>query len=223
MKTLNEIKKVCCFNRFVLFVVAVSMITSFTACSNDDDGDDIPVYSLKDVEGTYSGLMMSELAPVVNPQENTKEDTEEKPQGIEVKAEVKENQIVIDKLPVDALIKSIITDENEAETIIQAIGDVKCNIPYTPTFDKNKNNILLELKPEPVIIKFTPTTPDPQAEEEETNEIIIKVTIEADQNGNFAYEGGKLNFAIKATKVEVGDLNFEDFPVTIFSFDMTKK
>ncbi len=44
MKTLTEIKKVRCFNRLVLFVVALGLITTFTACSNDDDSD-IPVYS----------------------------------------------------------------------------------------------------------------------------------------------------------------------------------
>ena len=49
MKTLTEIKKVRCFNRLVLFVVALGLITTFTACSNDDDSD-IPVYSLKDVD-----------------------------------------------------------------------------------------------------------------------------------------------------------------------------
>ena len=50
MKTLTKMKKVCCFNRFVLFAMALSMVTSFTACSSDDDSD-IPVYSLKDVDG----------------------------------------------------------------------------------------------------------------------------------------------------------------------------
>ena len=50
MKTLIEMKKVYCFNRFVLFVMVLSLATTFTSCSNDDD-EDIPVYSLKDVEG----------------------------------------------------------------------------------------------------------------------------------------------------------------------------
>lgn len=222
MKTLTEIKKVCCFNRFSLFIVALSLITTFTACSKDDDSDSpIPVYSLKDVEGTYSGLMMTESVPVVNPQLNAEEGDGEKPVGIEVKAEVKDNQIVINKLPVDALIKSIITDESQAEKIIKNIGDVNCKIPYTPTFDDNKSNILLKLKPEPIEIKFTTPSPEPQANEE-ANEVIIKVTIEAEQNGNYAYDGSKLTFTIKATEVKVGEEPFE-FPATTFSFDMAKK
>ena len=43
MKTLIEMKKVYCFNRFVLFVMVLSLATTFTSCSNDDD-EDIPVY-----------------------------------------------------------------------------------------------------------------------------------------------------------------------------------
>ena len=150
MKTLTKMKKVCCFNRFVLFAMALSMVTSFTACSSDDDSD-IPVYSLKDVDGNYSGTMLTESA-AVNPQENAEEG--EEPAGAQVTAEVKDNQIMIKKLPVDDLIKSIVGEEN-AGVIIENIGDINYNIPYTPTFDENKANILLQLKPEPLEIKLT--------------------------------------------------------------------
>ena len=54
MKTLTKMKKVCCLSRFVLLVMALGMTSIFTSCSSDDD-ENIPVYSLKDVEGTYSG------------------------------------------------------------------------------------------------------------------------------------------------------------------------
>lgn len=53
MKTLTKMKKVCCLSRFVLLVMALGMTSIFTSCSSDDD-ENIPVYSLKDVEGTYS-------------------------------------------------------------------------------------------------------------------------------------------------------------------------
>ena len=96
MKTLTEIKKVLCFNRLVLFVVALGLITTFTACSNDDDSD-IPVYSLKDVDGNYSGTMLTKSDPPVNPQTNSPK--EEQPEGATVTAEVKDNQVMIKKLP----------------------------------------------------------------------------------------------------------------------------
>ena len=154
MKTLIEMKKVYCFNRFVLFVMVLSLATTFTSCSNDDD-EDIPVYSLKDVEGNYLGKMTTESAPVI-PTENAGES--EEPVGIEVNAEVKDNEIAINNFPVDDLIKSIIEDPDQAEIIIKAIGDINYKIPYTATFNENKDNILLQLQPEPLEIKFDPST-----------------------------------------------------------------
>ena len=67
MKIITEIKKACCFNRFAFLVMSLGLIATFTACSSDNDSD-IPVYSLKDVEGNYSGNMLTETAPSVNPQ-----------------------------------------------------------------------------------------------------------------------------------------------------------
>ena len=217
MKTLTKMKKVCCFNRFVLLAMTLSMVTSFTACSSDDDSD-IPVYSLKDVDGNYSGTMLTESTPV-SPQANAEEG--EEPAGAEVTAEVKDNQIMIKKLPVDDLIKSIVGEEN-AGAIIENLGDINYNIPYTPTFDEGKSNILLQLKPEPLEIKYTEPI-QVQEEEQEPAENLITVTIEAEKNGVYAYDGKKLAFVIKATGVKVGDVNFPNFPVTTFTFSMVKK
>lgn len=219
MKTLTKMKKVCCFNRFVLFAMALSIVSSFTACSSDDDDSNIPVYSLKDVDGTYSGTMLTESEPVNSP-ENAKEG--EKPAGAEVTAEVKDNQIMIKKLPVDDLIKSIIDNDEVAEGIIANLGEINYNISYTPTFDENKNNILLQLKPEPLEIKFIAPV-QAQEEGEEPAEILITVTIQAEKNGVYTYEGKKLAFIIKATEVKIGEDNYRDFPITTFTFSMVKK
>ena len=195
MKTLIEMKKVYCFNRFVLFVMVLSLATTFTSCSNDDD-EDIPVYSLKDVEGNYLGKMTTESAPVI-PTENAGES--EEPVGIEVNAEVKDNEIAINKFPVEDLIKSIIEDPDQAEIIIKAIGDINYKIPYTATFNENKDNILLQLQPEPLEIKFDPST-QLTANEKEPTEITVIVTVQADEKGDFAYNGKTLKFAIKRSK-----------------------
>lgn len=219
MKTLTKMKKVCCFNRFVLFAMALSIVSSFTACSSDDDDSNIPVYSLKDVDGTYSGTMLTESEPVNSP-ENAKEG--EKPAGAEVTAEVKYNQIMIKKLPVDDLIKSIIDNDEVAEGIIANLGEINYNISYTPTFDENKNNILLQLKPEPLKIEFIAPV-QAQEEGEEPAKILITVTIQAEKNGAYTYEGKKLAFIIKATEVKIGEDNYLDFPITTFTFSMVKK
>lgn len=219
MKTLTEIKKVLCFNRLVLFVVALGLITTFTACSNDDDSD-IPVYSLKDVDGNYSGTMLTKSDPPVNPQTNSPK--EEQPEGATVTAEVKDNQVMIKKLPVDDLIKSIVGEE-AAGIIIENLGDINYNIPYTAAFNNDsKGSILLQLKPEPLEIKYTLPT-QVQEDGEEAPQITIKVTIEAEEKGQYTYKDQKLTFVIKATKVEVEGQPFEDFSPTTFSFDMDKK
>ena len=219
MKTLTKMKNVCCFIRFVLFAMALSIVSSFTACSSDDDDSNIPVYSLKDVDGTYSGTMLTESEPVNSP-ENAKEG--EKPAGAEVTAEVKDNQIMIKKLPVDDLIKSIIDNDEVAEGIIANLGEINYNISYTPTFDENKNNILLQLKPEPLKIEFIAPV-QAQEEGEEPAKILITVTIQAEKNGAYTYEGKKLAFIIKATEVKIGEDNYLDFPITTFTFSMVKK
>lgn len=219
MKTLTEIKKARCFNRFVFLVAALGLITTFTACSNDDDSD-IPVYSLKDVDGSYSGTMLTASDPSVNPQTNSPK--EEQPEGATVTAEVKDNQVMIKKLPVDDLIKSIV-DEGTAEIIIENLGDINYNIPFTAAFsDDSKGSILLQLKPEPLEIKYTLPS-QVQIDGEEAPQITVKVTIEAEEKGQYTYKDKKLTFVIKATKVEVEGQPLETFPVTTFSFDMVKK
>ena len=147
---------------------------------------------------------------------------EEQPQGATVTAEVKDNQIMIKKLPVDDLIKSIVGEEI-GEIIIETLGDINYNIPYTAAFnDDSKGSILLQLKPEPLEIKYTIPT-QVQTEGEEAPQITVKVTIEAEEKGQYTYKDKKLTFVIKATQVEVEGEPLENFSVTTFSFDMVKK
>ena len=208
MKTLTKMKKVCCLSRFVLLVMALGMTSIFTSCSSDDD-ENIPVYSLKDVEGTYSGKMQTtSIAPLENA-ENEAED------GVTVNAELKDNHILISKFPVEDLIKSIIEDPDAAEAIIKAVGD---KIPYQAAFNDNKDNILLQMSPEPLVLEIA-MEPQPIRKtegEEETPKLTVKVTIKADEKGSYAYEGQKLKFAIQATEVTVNEERFD-------KFDMTKK
>ena len=216
MKTLTEMKKVCCLSRFVLLVMALGLASTFSSCSSDDD-ENIPVYSIKDV-GTYSGKMQTTS---VAPLESTENETEE---GVTVNAELKDNHILISKFPVDDLIKSIITDPDAAEAIIKAVGDIEYKIPYQAAFNDNKDNILLQLSPEPLVLEIAMDQPLVKAEgEEETPKLTVKVTIKADEKGKYAYEGQKLTFAIQATEVTVNEEVFDTFPATTFSFDMTKK
>ena len=53
--------------------------------------------------------------------------------------------------------------------------------------------------------------------------LYVKVTIEAEEKGQYTYKDKKLTFVIKATQVEVEGEPLENFSVTTFSFDMVKK
>ena len=102
-----------------------------------------------DAEGLYPYTSLPHTSILVNLFK------EEQPQGATVTAEVKDNQIMIKKLPVDDLIKSIVGEEI-GEIIIETLGDINYNIPYTAAFnDDSKGSILLQLKPEPLEIKYT--------------------------------------------------------------------
>ena len=68
--------------------------------------------------------------------------------------ELKDNHILISKFPVEDLIKSIIEDPDAAEAIIKAVGDVEYKIPYQAAFNDNKDNILLQMSPEPLVLEI---------------------------------------------------------------------
>ena len=128
--------------------------------------------------------MLTASDPSVNPQTNSPK--EEQPEGATVTAEVKDNQVMIKKLPVDDLIKSIV-DEGTAEIIIENLGDINYNIPFTAAFsDDSKGSILLQLKPEPLEIKYTLPS-QVQIDGEEAPQITVKVTIEAEEKGQYTY------------------------------------
>ena len=178
------------------------------------------VYEGADVQ--YTVLDSSIKEDIVLQQPTDREVYEYELQIPGYQAEVKDNQVMIKKLPVDDLIKSIVGEE-AAGIIIENLDDINYNIPYTAAFnDDSKGSIPLQLKPEPLEIKYTIPT-QAQADGEEAPQITIKVTIEAEEKGQYTYKDQKLTFEIKATKVEVEGQPFEDFSPTTFSFDMDKK
>ena len=178
------------------------------------------VYEGADVQ--YTVLDSSIKEDIVLQQPTDREVYEYELQIPGYQAEVKDNQVMIKKLPVDDLIKSIV-DEETAGIIIENLDDINYNIPYTAAFnDDSKGSILLQLKPEPLEIKYTIPT-QVQTEGEEAPQITVKVTIEAEEKGQYTYKDKKLTFVIKATQVEVEGEPLENFSVTTFSFDMVKK
>lgn len=210
MKTLTNMKKVFRFNRFLLSSIILCSLAALSSCGNDDNSK-IPFFSLKDVEGTYSGKMTT---VVLQPIKSTGEST---PNGVDVLAEVKDENIIINKFPINDLITSIAGEEN-APAIIEALGEINYKTEYKATFNAKRDSIYMQLEPKPLELKLTLPT---ETEGEEPQETIIKVTITSEK-GNFAYESKKLKFSLIATEVTVNEQPF-NFTTTTFSFNLNKK
>lgn len=213
MKILTELKRVYCMNRFSILIMAISLMIGVSSCGDNDDSD-TPGLSLNDVSGNYTGKMLT-LAVV--PQTEATEETE---QGLDVTAEVKDNHVFFKKLPVEDLIKSIVSDEETATGIIAALGDVSYKVAYTASFNEKQDIIYLQLDPQPLELELPLPSP---TEGGEPLILPIKVTITADQKGNFAYANHKLDFSLHVTKVVVGAEPLPDFSPITFKFDLNKK
>ena len=211
MKTLTQTKRVSCFNFYFLFVMAFGLVISFSSCSNDDD--QIPVQSLKDVDGEYIGKM---LAVNTNPQVKS---VGEPNQGVDVNADIKNDSVFINKFPISDLVKSIINDEENAETIIKAIGDINYKVYYQAVFNEMKDSIYMQLKPEPLNFKFEIPA---ENEGDEATKVNITVTLTSVNKGAFAYENKNLKFGLQATEVKMND-NPIQFPLTSLNFNLNKK
>lgn len=214
MKKLNDLKKVSCMNRFSLLIIAIGLAIGFTSCGNDDDDTQAPKFSVKDVEGSYTGKVLT-LTP--QPQNRS---TGEPELGVDINAVVKDNNLFFNKFPVADLIQSILGDE-AAAPIIEAIGDVEYQVPFVATLNESKNDIItLSLTPKPLVINFElPAV----TEGEEPTPFKIEVKITTDKQGTFTYASQKLELALLAEEVIVNDIPFEGFLPTTFQFNLNKK
>lgn len=214
MKTLTTMKKVCCMSRFSLLLVAVSLVIGFSSCGDNDDSG-VPVFSLNDVNGNYTGKVTTLTA---QPQINAAEEAEP---GLDITAEVKDNNVFLKNLPIADLIKSIIEDPATADQIIAAIGEVNYQVGYKASFNEKQDLIILKLEPKP--LEITGEIPAP-TEGEAPTPFKVKVTITAnDKEGTFAYANQKLLISLYATEVILGDEAPTAFHPTTFNFDLNRK
>lgn len=214
MITLTYIKKVSRFNRLILSIMTIGLSTALSSCGDDNDSK-IPFFSMKDVEGSYSGKMTDTRS--MSLKSNNGKVT---PEGIDVHAEVKDNYIYLNKFPVNDLITSIVGIE-KAPAIIEAIGEVNYKTEYEAKFNTEKNSIDMQLKPKPLELNLK--HPIKMTGEEKPLET-IKVTIisETEKGGRFTFESKKLEFSLIATEVLVNEQPF-NFTTTTFMFDLNKK
>ncbi len=206
-------EKVHYLKRFMFFVMAFGLVTTFVSCDDDDEPKPtVPV--LTDVVGKYAGTMETLVAVPAA------EEGEETPGGTAATAEVTKDEVVFEKFPVEELITSIVGKE-VAPGIIEAVGDVSYKMKYTPTFNDDKTVINMALATEPLVLEINLPTEETAEGEEGTPDLKVEVTVAASEPAAFAYAGAKLVFKLQATSIKVNGEPFE-FPVTTFSFDLAK-
>ena len=122
------------FNAMRLFVSLLLLSSSFcfTACDDDDETSTSPnEVTTETMFGTYTGKMFSTN---VFPSENeSSEEGEEKPSGVDISAKVNNDTVYFEKFPIKDIVLSIIPDEDMADKIVEAVGDINYKLLCLPT------------------------------------------------------------------------------------------
>lgn len=192
-------------SKWKLFLILGAICTlSLVACGDDDDNVP-PEPQVTDVNGSYAGkAYYKNLAPATLTSNTPPSDIP----SVAIDAEVKNDTISITRFPVEALVKTIVTNEEEANKLIEKIGDVNYRIGFSAALNAARDTINLELNPEPIEFSIPLT---------EENTLQITVNIEASRPGVYAIGKKRLEYQLKAT---VPGLFEEGF---LLAFQLNKK
>lgn len=204
---------------FALMLVAGSSFC-FTACSDGDDIKNPTEITTSVMFGEYKGKVTS--WNIAAHEEDG--ETEETAPGVDVSAKIANNTVCFEKFPINDIVLSIVKDENLANQIVEAVGDVNYDLEYVPTLTAAKDSIMMVLNPEP--LKLTVAMPT-ENEDEEAQSLVIEVQVVAgEKQAAYAVKNGNLKFYIDVTKVMLGEgenqQEFTDFVPTSFHFDMNQ-
>lgn len=194
--------------KFIALMMIVSSALSFTSC--DDDDDKIPVVSVQEMAGEYSGKMYSETA---QPAEG-----EDAPVGTDIDAKVENNTIIFNSFPYREFVVAIV-GEDAADAIMEMVGEVKYEIAYVPQINETKDGVNFTLKPEPLSLEV----PIPDSD----MKLKVNVGISAEDEGAYNIASTELKFTFTAESVVLGEgedaTPIEDFVPTTLNFELKKK
>lgn len=194
-------------SKIIAFMMIVSSALSFTSC--DDDDDKIPAPSVQEMAGKYSGKMFSKT---LQPTEG-----EDIPVGTDIEAKVENNIIIFNNFPYRDFVVAIVGEEN-ADAIMEMVGEVKYEIAYIPQINEAKDEVSFTLKPEPLSLEV------PISEE---NKLKVNVSISAEDEGAYNIASTELKFTFTAESVVLGEgegsTPIENFVPTTLNFELKKK
>lgn len=187
-----------------------------TACDNDDDKHPTPT-DITAVCGAYEGTMaVVEASP-------TTDENDEKPAGTPIAADVTDKAIVLNDFPVRDLIVKILGTEQGSDQIVEAIGRIDYEIPYTALMSEDKASVVMTLDPAPLTLTLPLTDGGQAREDEETAESEIAVTIQATTAAAYTLATEQLGFYLSVTGIQVGDTDLPEFSPFSLHFDLAKK
>lgn len=202
------------------FVLAAGCSFCFAACSDDDDVKGPDVIDTSVMFGEYKGKMTS-CSVTAHEEEGGNGEAEP---GVDVSATVAQNTVRFESLPIRDIVLSVVGDEDLADRIVEAVGEVDYEVAYVPALTAAKDSVMMVLDPEP--LKLTVTMP---AEDEggEAQPLVVEVQMAAGKGkAGYAVGTGNLKFGIDAAKVMLGEgedrQEFAGFVPTSFHFDMDR-
>lgn len=213
-------------NRLSISLLILGCSFNFMACSNDDENIPTPPdkVTTQYMFGDYTGKMLS---LTVSPNESVDvREGEEAPLGVEISAKVKNDTVYFENFPIKDIVLSIVGDEETADQIVEAAGDVKYKIGYKPTVTEAQDSIKFVLDPKPLKLSISIPTPTP-TEGEEAQPMKIEVKVSAVKGANYEIETTHLKFKFNAEEVLLGEgeeqVKLPNFTPTTFDCNMKKK
>lgn len=217
-------KKQIKLNRLFISMLMLGCSLGFVACSDDDETTLTPPVEVTTdhMFGSYTGKMFYlTAAPAV---ENGTDGGEETPEGTEVTVKVDNDTVYFDSFPIKDIVLAIVGDEDTANKIVEAVGDVNYKIGYEPELDAEKDSILFVLDPKP--LKLNVSIPS-ETEGEEAQALHIEVKVSPVDGANYEVETTNLKFKIYIPEILLGEGESEPvalpgFVPATFDFELKK-
>lgn len=217
-------KKQIKLNRLFISMLMLGCSLGFVACSDDDETTPTPPVEVTTdhMFGNYTGKMLY-LTESSTTEDGT-DGGEDTPEGTDVAVKVDNDTVYFDSFPIKDIVLDIVGDEETANKIVEAVGDVSYKIGYEPELNTEKDSILFVLDPKPLELNVSIPT---ETEGGEAQNLHIEVKVSPVDGANYEVETTNLKFKIYVPEVSLGEGDNEPvalpgFVPATFDFELKK-